>query len=43
MLRNITSGMGLALLDVAEMIRPYPEVIDCLHNKIQVNFSDGLI
>ncbi len=29
---NITSGMGLALLDVADAIRPYPEVIDYLHH-----------
>jgi len=28
---NITSEMGLALLDVADVIRPYPEVIDYLH------------
>lgn len=27
---NITSEMGLALLDVADVIRPYPEVIDYL-------------
>jgi len=27
---NITSEMGLALLDVADAIRPYPEVIDYL-------------
>ncbi|WP_019850186.1 phosphoenolpyruvate synthase [Desulfitobacterium sp. PCE1] len=29
---NITSEMGLALLDVADMIRPYPEVIAYLHH-----------
>ncbi len=27
---NITSEMGLALLDLADVIRPYPEVIACL-------------
>jgi pyruvate,water dikinase len=27
---NITSEMGLALLNVADVIRPYPEVIDYL-------------
>src|SRR6185503_13395312 len=27
---NITSEMGLALLDVADVIRPYPEVINYL-------------
>ncbi|MEW8987935.1 MAG: PEP/pyruvate-binding domain-containing protein, partial [Bacillus sp. (in: firmicutes)] len=27
---NITSEMGLALLDVADMIRPYPEIIEYL-------------
>jgi phosphoenolpyruvate synthase/pyruvate phosphate dikinase len=29
---NITSEMGLALLDLADVIRPYPEVIACLEN-----------
>ncbi len=29
---NITSEMGLALLDVADVIRPYPEVIDYLQH-----------
>src|ERR1043165_7635983 len=29
---NITSEMGLALLDVADVIRPYPEVIDFINN-----------
>jgi pyruvate,water dikinase len=27
---NITSEMGLALMDVADVIRPYPEVVACL-------------
>jgi len=29
---NITSEMGLELLDVADVIRPYPEVIDYLQH-----------
>ena len=29
---NITSEMGLALLDVADVIRPYPEVIAYLQH-----------
>ena len=29
---NITSEMGLALLDVADVIRPYPEVVDYLQH-----------
>lgn len=29
---NVTSEMGLALMDVADVIRPYPEVIDYLHH-----------
>ena len=29
---NITSEMGLALMDVADVIRPYPEVIEYLQN-----------
>ncbi len=28
---NVTSEMGLALLDVADVIRPYPEVVAFLH------------
>ena len=28
---NVTSEMGLALLDVADVIRPHPEVVDFLH------------
>ena len=42
-LDNVTSEMGLALLDVADVIRPYLEIIDSLHNIIIVNFYDGLI
>ncbi len=29
---NVTSEMGLALLDVADVIRPYPEVVDYLQH-----------
>jgi pyruvate,water dikinase len=37
---NITSEMGLALLDVADVIRPYPEVIDYLQHAKDENFFD---
>jgi rifampicin phosphotransferase len=40
---NITSEMGLALLDVADVIRPYPEVIDYLQHIEDDNFLDDLI
>ncbi|SFI69407.1 MULTISPECIES: phosphoenolpyruvate synthase [unclassified Bacillus (in: firmicutes)] len=40
---NITSEMGLALLDVADVIRPYPEVIDYLQNVNEDNFLDELV
>ncbi|NTU15726.1 phosphoenolpyruvate synthase [Bacillus subtilis] len=39
---NITSEMGLALLDVADVIRPYPEVIDYLQHVKADNFLDEL-
>jgi pyruvate,water dikinase len=39
---NITSEMGLALLDVADVIRPYPEVIEYLQHVKDDNFLDGL-
>lgn len=39
---NITSEMGLALLDVADVIRPYPEVIDYLQHVKDDNFLDEL-
>ncbi|MBM7843468.1 rifamycin-inactivating phosphotransferase [Herpetosiphon giganteus] len=35
---NITSAMGLALLDVADAIRPYPAVIDYLAQTNEPNF-----
>jgi pyruvate,water dikinase len=34
---NITSEMGLALLDLADVIRPYPEVIDYLQQVSERN------
>lgn len=40
---NITSEMGLALLDVADVIRPYPEVMDYLQNVKDDNFLDELV
>lgn len=39
---NITSEMGLALLDVADAIRPYPEVISYLHQTKSSQFLDEL-
>jgi phosphoenolpyruvate synthase/pyruvate phosphate dikinase len=39
---NITSEMGLALLDVADVIRPYPEVIEYLQQVKDDNFLDEL-
>ncbi|NII25373.1 phosphoenolpyruvate synthase [Pseudoflavitalea sp. X16] len=39
---NITSAMGLELLDVADVIRPYPEVIDYLKQVKDDNFLDKL-
>lgn len=35
--------MGLALLDVADVIRPYPEVIDYLQHVKNDNFLDELL
>ena len=40
---NITSEMGLELLDVADVIRPYPEVIDYLQQVKDDNFLDDLV
>jgi len=39
---NITSEMGLELLDVADVIRPYPEVIAFLHDVSDEGFLDDL-
>ena len=40
---NITSEMGLALLDVTDVIRPYPEVIKYLQHVREDNFLDELV
>ncbi|MCY8216597.1 phosphoenolpyruvate synthase [Bacillus haynesii] len=40
---NITSEMGLALMDVADVIRPYPEVIDYLEHAKEDNFLDEIV
>ncbi|MFP7298783.1 phosphoenolpyruvate synthase [Neobacillus niacini] len=40
---NITSEMGLALLDVADVIRPYPEVIHYLEHVKDDSFLDELV
>ncbi|SDE81130.1 MULTISPECIES: phosphoenolpyruvate synthase [unclassified Paenibacillus] len=40
---NITSEMGLALLDVADVIRPYPKVIDYLEHVKEDHFLDELL
>jgi phosphoenolpyruvate synthase/pyruvate phosphate dikinase len=38
---NITSEMGLALLDVADVIRPYPEVVAFLKDVEDQDVEDG--
>lgn len=40
---NITSEMGLALLDVADVIRPFPKVIEYLQQVKDDNFLDELV
>ncbi len=40
---NITSEMGLELMDVADVIRPYPEVIDYLRHVKDDRFLDELV
>ncbi|QEC80583.1 phosphoenolpyruvate synthase [Mucilaginibacter ginsenosidivorax] len=40
---NITSEMGLELLNVADVIRPYPQVIEYLQQAKDDNFLDGLV
>lgn len=40
---NVTSEMGLALLDVADVIRPYPEIITYLQQSKDDNFLEGLM
>ncbi|MFJ3204601.1 rifamycin-inactivating phosphotransferase [Streptomyces sp. NPDC086989] len=39
---NVTSEMGLALLDVADVIRPVPEVVAFLQGVRDEDFLDGL-
>ena len=39
---NVTSEMGLALLDVADAIRPYPEVVSYLREVHDDNFPEGM-
>src|SRR5712692_952285 len=39
---NITSEMGLALLDVADVIRPHPDVVAFLHHVEDEGFLDEL-
>jgi pyruvate,water dikinase len=40
---NVTSEMGMALLDVADVIRPYPEIIEYLQRVKEDNFLDELV
>ncbi|MFP3722940.1 phosphoenolpyruvate synthase [Niallia circulans] len=40
---NITSEMGLALLDVADAIRPFPKVIDYLQSVKDDNFLNEMV
>jgi phosphoenolpyruvate synthase/pyruvate phosphate dikinase len=40
--RNVTSEMGLALLDVADVIRPHPDVVAFLQHVEDENFLDEL-
>ncbi|MFG1885670.1 rifamycin-inactivating phosphotransferase [Micromonospora sp. NPDC049102] len=39
---NVTSEMGLALLDVADAIRPYPDVVAYLRDVVDDGFLDDL-
>jgi len=40
---NVTSEMGLALLDVADVIRPHPDVVTFLHDVEDEGFLDELV
>ncbi len=40
---NVTSEMGLALLDVADVIRPHPEVVAFLERVVDDSFLDRLV
>ncbi|MUK89574.1 phosphoenolpyruvate synthase [Ornithinibacillus sp. L9] len=40
---NVTSEMGMRLLDVADVIRPYPEIIEYLQQVKDERFMDELV
>ena len=40
---NVTAEMGLELLDVADVIRPYPQVVAYLQDVQEDDFLDGLV
>jgi rifampicin phosphotransferase len=40
---NVTSEMGLELLDLADVIRPHPEVVNYLHHVKDDGFLDELV
>jgi pyruvate,water dikinase len=40
---NVTSEMGLALMDVADVIRPFPEIIQFLQNVKDESFLNELV
>ncbi len=40
---NVTSEMGMALLDVADVIRPYPQIIEYLQQVKDDNFLNELV
>lgn len=40
---NITAEMGLSLLDIADTIRPYPELLDFIQNTKGDRFLDELV
>ncbi|WP_336518147.1 phosphoenolpyruvate synthase [Pollutibacter soli] len=40
---NVTSEMGLALMDVADEIRPYPNLVGCLQNENNKKFPENLL
>jgi pyruvate,water dikinase len=40
---NVTSEMGMELLDVADVIRPYPKIIEYLQQAKEDNFLDELV
>lgn len=40
---NVTSEMGLALLEVTDVIRPHPEVVAYLQHAKDEGFLEGLL